>query len=177
MRQTPFRVNRCLMGALVPAVRDGRGAITLGDPMGERLDPGNVATLNEAKETTMMTQQEINGICEALRSQGLKWEQTNFVVALVRDARAAEQASCAPLEWTDATPPDHASHYDHCFAETPFGRFMLTWKGWNTYPSYTADETPWNEWAGTWNTLAEAKQACETEFARRLQSCLAVTAP
>ena len=77
------------------------------------------------------------------------------------------------LEWTGAQPPDHSSHYDHCSADTPFGRFMLTWKGWKDYPAYTADETPWNEWAGTWDTLEAAKQACEAEFARRLQLCLA----
>lgn len=83
------------------------------------------------------------------------------------------QREVRPLAWTDARKPDRACHYDHCIADTPFGRFLVSWKGWKDYPAYTADETPWNEWAGTWGTLDEAKQACEVEFARRLALCLA----
>jgi hypothetical protein len=78
-----------------------------------------------------------------------------------------------PLAWTEPRKPDHDCHYDHCIAETPLGRFMLSWKSWKVYPAYTADETPWNEWMGTWGTSDEAKQACEAEFARRLHLCLA----
>jgi hypothetical protein len=77
-----------------------------------------------------------------------------------------------PLEWTAARKRDNACRYDHCIADTPFGRFLLSWKGWKAYPLYTADETPWNEWAGTWDTLDEAQRECEAEFARRLQLCL-----
>lgn len=38
-----------------------------------------------------MTQQEIDAMSEALRSQGLTWGQTNFAVSLVRNAVAAER--------------------------------------------------------------------------------------
>jgi len=78
-----------------------------------------------------------------------------------------------PLAWTEPRKPDHNCQYDHCIADTPLGRFMLSWKSWKERPAYTADETPWNEWMGTWGTLDEAKLACEAEFARRLLLCLA----
>ena len=93
VRQTPFRVNRCLMGALVPATRDGRGAITLGEPMAERLDPGNVAT----RLRPTMTQQDIDSMCKALRKEGWTWSQTSFCVALLRNQVAAERERCAKL--------------------------------------------------------------------------------
>jgi hypothetical protein len=38
-----------------------------------------------------MTQQEIDAMAEALRRQGLTWNQTNFAVSLVRNAEAAER--------------------------------------------------------------------------------------
>ena len=104
---------------------------------------------------------------------------SDHVPAASRTAPATEavgsplERGVRPLEWTDARKPDYACHYDHCIAETSFGRFLLTWKGWKSHPAYTADETPWNEWAGTWNTLKEAQQACEEEFGCRLQLCLA----
>lgn len=78
------------------------------------------------------------------------------------------------LAWTDERRPDDACSYNHCIAETPFGRFLITWKGWKDYQSPTADETPWGEWFGMgWDTVDEAKSACEQEFARRVALCLA----
>ena len=44
-----------------------------------------------------MTQQEIDTMAEALRSQGLTWSQTNFAVSLVRNCVGAEQARCAKV--------------------------------------------------------------------------------
>jgi hypothetical protein len=43
----------------------------------------------------MMTQQEIDKLSEALRGQGLTWNQTNFAVSLVRNARTAERERIA----------------------------------------------------------------------------------
>ena len=74
-----------------------------------------------------------------------------------------------PLAWTAERKPDGKCHYTHCIAETPFGRFLLTWKGWKDDIDPVADETPWGEFftpcAGT---VAEAQAACEREYARRV---------
>ena len=44
-----------------------------------------------------MTQQELDAMSEALRSQGLTWSQTSFAVSLVRNGVAAERERCAKL--------------------------------------------------------------------------------
>lgn len=78
-----------------------------------------------------------------------------------------------PLTWTGTKEPDQFCPYHHCIAETPFGRFLITWKGWKDDPCPTVDETPWNEWFGSFVTVAEAQQACAQEFNRRLALCFA----
>jgi hypothetical protein len=85
--------------------------------------------------------------------------------------RAAAQPAAPKgwkLEWTENRPPCEKVRYDHCIAETPFGRFMLTWKGWKEHDPVCADETPWNEFFKAFDTLEEAKAECEAEYLRRI---------
>ena len=44
-----------------------------------------------------MNQQEIDEVSEALRKQGLTWNQTNFAVALVRNMQDKEREACAKV--------------------------------------------------------------------------------
>jgi hypothetical protein len=79
-----------------------------------------------------------------------------------------------PLAWTDVRKPDDQCHYTHCISETPFGRFLLTWKGWKENIDPVADETPWGEFYNPCaGTVAEAQAACEREYRRRVALCLA----
>lgn len=79
-----------------------------------------------------------------------------------------------PLAWTAERQPDRECPYNHCIAETPFGRFLLTWKGWKGDIDPVADETPWGEFFNPYaSTVVEAQEACEREFARRVKLCLA----
>lgn len=35
------------------------------------------------------------------------------------------------LKWSDPAPPtEGVSYYNHCYVETPIGRFTLEWKSW-----------------------------------------------
>lgn len=79
-----------------------------------------------------------------------------------------------PLKWTPELPPNDSCYYHHTSAETPFGRFLLTWKGWKEDPIYGFDETPWNEveYRG-WATVKEAQEWAEQELIRRADSILA----
>lgn len=78
-----------------------------------------------------------------------------------------------PLVWTDVRAPDDQCPYTHCIAETPFGRFLLTWKGWKDDIDPVAEETPWGEFYDPRaDTVVEAQVACEREFARRVALCL-----
>lgn len=44
-----------------------------------------------------MNQKKIDTIVNALRSQGLNWSQTNFAVALIRNAESSERERCADI--------------------------------------------------------------------------------
>ena len=73
-----------------------------------------------------------------------------------------------PLEWTEELGPMPGTPYNHCAASTPFGRFLITWKGWKENDWPTVDETPWGDFFGSWRTVKEAQAACEAEYAIRL---------
>lgn len=80
-----------------------------------------------------------------------------------------------PLAWTDESAPTESCRYNHVEAMTPFGRFLITWKGWKGDDWPTVDEVPWEGYDSTFGPhpdLEEAKAACEQEFARRINECL-----
>ena len=87
------------------------------------------------------------------------------------------------LQWTENRPPCAGCPYDHCIAETPFGRFLITWKSWKEYDSPTVDETPWeyscdksgsdlfDPWCAAFDSVDEAKAACQQAMDVRLALC------
>ena len=78
-----------------------------------------------------------------------------------------------PLEWSEQHKPNDNVRYNHCIAHTPFGRFLITWKGWKDNVSPEAEETPWGEYYDPCaDSVEEAQANCEREFARRLALCL-----
>jgi len=77
-----------------------------------------------------------------------------------------------PLQWTEPAPPNEDVRYDHVTAETPFGRFLITWKSWKEHPDYTVDETPWGDWCTPTYSLAEAKELAWDEYQCRILGCL-----
>lgn len=79
------------------------------------------------------------------------------------------------LQWSEPSPPTKECSYHHSTAETPFGRFLLTWKGWKDegWQGIGFDETPWNEIEyHFWHSVEEAQAWAQEEFDRRLQECL-----
>lgn len=79
------------------------------------------------------------------------------------------------LQWSENMPASKECRYDHCIAQTPFGRFLIAWKSWKEYDSPTVDETPWSDWGGFFNSVDEAKAACQREFDKRLEACAALS--
>lgn len=86
-------------------------------------------------------------------------------------AAGLELPSVADLRWSEERQPDDSCWYNHVVADTPFGRFRITWKGWKDGDCPTIDETPWNEFGGAFSTVAEAKAAAQAQFAERILSC------
>lgn len=73
--------------------------------------------------------------------------------------------------WSEPAPPDDTCYYHHTRAQTPFGDFLLTWKGWKDKPDYGFDETPWCLFGGEyhgWNSIQEAQDWAEKEMGRRV---------
>jgi hypothetical protein len=77
------------------------------------------------------------------------------------------------LIWNGPFPPNKECPYNHCFAETLFGRFLLTWKAWKDDPNHGFDETPWGEveYKG-WNSVEEAQAWAAFEMERRCREVL-----
>ena len=68
-----------------------------------------------------------------------------------------------PIKWTPDG--DKTCGYNNWLGETPFGRILITWKGWKEDPDACVDEFP-----GGFNSYGapdDVKAACEAEFARR----------
>jgi hypothetical protein len=76
------------------------------------------------------------------------------------------------LAWSPPAPPCEECHYNHTRAATPFGPFLLTWKGWKGYSTPGFDETPGGEveYHG-WNSVEEAQEWAKSEMERRIKEC------
>jgi hypothetical protein len=95
----------------------------------------------------------------------------NALRAASASRRAEPEGEGPSLQWTDNMPPSEACRYDHCTAETPFGRFLITWKSWKEYDDPTVDETPWGDWYAAFNSVDDAKAACQQGMNERLTRC------
>ncbi len=81
----------------------------------------------------------------------------------------SSEALTVSLTWSEVSPPNEDCHYTHTKAETPFGVFLLTWKGWKEHMDCGFDETPWGEvvYLG-WNTVESAQKWASEETSRRI---------
>ena len=80
-----------------------------------------------------------------------------------------------PLVWSAPRKPNKSIPYDHRIAETPFGRFVLTWKSWKAEPwqGVGFDELPWGGvWYQSWETPEEAMKDAEAAWKEKLHSAL-----
>ena len=77
-----------------------------------------------------------------------------------------------PIEWSAELEPYEKVRYNHVTASTPFGDFLITWKGWKSFDSFVVEETPWGDWYEPFFSLEEAKIECELLFQQKLKSCL-----
>jgi hypothetical protein len=84
-------------------------------------------------------------------------------------ARPTIQPVPVRLAWSEVREPCEECRYNHCIAETPFGRILISWKGWKNCPAITPDEVPWSDsWFPVWSDLEKAKAECEAEYSRRI---------
>lgn len=82
------------------------------------------------------------------------------------------------LNWSEERSANKEIYYNHVIAETPLGRFLVTWKGWKDYPDFAIDETPFCDssgnpiWGGCAVDLEDAKQICWDLYRSKIDECL-----
>lgn len=92
------------------------------------------------------------------------------------------------LEWSEAAPPTKdVCSYDHCIAETTFGKYWLEWKSWKgnearRAPFFEPVRTdgsdgvviyaPGHEYVGCEYSLDEAKAAAQADYEKRIMSAI-----
>lgn len=78
----------------------------------------------------------------------------------------------ARLEWSAEMNPNSECGYNHVTAQTPFGRILITWKGWKDYPSPTVDEHPVEGYFYVGHDVKDAKENAESAYfaAMKLQA-------
>jgi hypothetical protein len=109
----------------------------------------------------------------------------NMEVAFLAGKQSVEQAQPEANERSEVEPVaiewtldgDKSCGYNNWLGKTPFGRILITWKGWKQHHDACVDEFP-----GEFNAYGspdEVKALCEAEFAQRMntspptqQSCL-----
>jgi hypothetical protein len=75
--------------------------------------------------------------------------------------------------WTEVREPNKECSYTHTIGETPFGRFIMTWKGWKEDFIPSMDETPWGEFAiPDGNNVDECRQWAQREFEKRMMEMI-----
>lgn len=94
------------------------------------------------------------------------------VEGMIRDGAAPEP--CA-IRWTDEQ--DARCSYTHLIGHTPFGRVLITWKGWKEVWNMTLDESPWGASGYVGDTVESTKKNVEAEFNKRLLECRAAQPP
>jgi hypothetical protein len=129
--------------------------------------------------SSMITPTSLRSLIKRLRDRLYEYDQANPYQdcrALIAEAdEFLAQPESVILQWSDEKPPNENCPYNYCFAMTPFGRILLTWKGWKPRHdiAVTADETPFGEFFDCWNSVEEAKAQIQAEYNRRLAAATA----
>jgi hypothetical protein len=99
------------------------------------------------------------------------WLQRFWDIGRAEASRAQRGAGEPLLAWSDEKPPqEEGCRYNHVTAETPFGRFLISWKGWKTYPGYTIDEGPVACNFYTGDSLEESKAEAQRLYSDALRA-------
>lgn len=74
------------------------------------------------------------------------------------------------INWTDELDASDECSYNHVIGSSPFGRFLITWKGWKDYDHPTVDECPWDSYGmhESYGSVEEAKEECEKVYREKL---------
>ena len=69
---------------------------------------------------------------------------------------------------------DNELSYDHSILNTPFGRFLITWKSWKSFPKYDVEESPIESLCFNIheNSLEETQKECERLYQKAISKSM-----
>ena len=110
-----------------------------------------------------MSREAMQIALDALEANLGNWAAKTKAVEVLRQALETEQQEPVAIKWT--LDGDKTCRYNNWLGETPFGRILITWKGWKEYHDACVDEFPGG--FNAYGSADEVKEMCETEFAKR----------
>lgn len=75
------------------------------------------------------------------------------------------------LAWSEDKQPNEYCPYNHAVAQTPFGRILITWKGWKEDVGAYVEEFPGGYQGPYAPDVAQTKVEVEREWERLLRLC------
>ena len=75
------------------------------------------------------------------------------------------------IQWSKPSPPNGQCGYNHVYGDTPFGRFLITWKGWKDDNGFTLDLSPCGEFYSG-ETLEDVQQHAQEQLENSVSACL-----
>ena len=97
-------------------------------------------------------------------------EQADVSEFAITAIKAALEAKDEPVAIKWEKDADKECHYNNWVGITPFGKILITWKGWKEYHDACVDEFPGGFEA--YGLPDDVKAACEVEYLRRLYTTL-----
>ena len=94
---------------------------------------------------------------------GIATEKHKQAITAIKAALEAKDEPVA-IKWEKDA--DKECHYNNWVGITPFGKILITWKGWKEYHDACVDEFPGGFEA--YGLPDDVKAACEVEYLRRL---------
>ena len=77
------------------------------------------------------------------------------------------------IVWGVHGEPNDKIRYDHVVGVTPIGEYLITWKSWKEYPTFTIDAHPFNsDFCPCEMYLHKAKDECQKHFDRMIRCCV-----
>ena len=89
-----------------------------------------------------------------------------FITQCAKCGEPCEMDSREPmtLVWSEIQRPNEECYYHHVTAQTPFGGFRITWKGWKAHGPPSVDKTPWGDSIEECVDLLDAKRRAEVAW-------------
>jgi hypothetical protein len=81
------------------------------------------------------------------------------------------------FEWSDPSPPNDYCPYNHTFADTPFGRYQIEWKGWKDHPGFTIKLAGVMIDAYAGETVERARELAFDDFSARIAASFIPSTP